>query len=127
MYDITVYAAVIVAILLRVYLMKGSFTLPTFYKVGNDVSFNLGSLTSVIVGLIAALGLMQAQPDLFANWYVAGLTAYSAPQIVDSIVTKGTLLSSKSFDEDLDEDLDEAFFEDLDEDFDEDFDDGEDL
>ena len=102
MYDITVYAAVIVAILLRVYLMKGSFTLPTFYKVGNDVSFNLGSLTSV-------------------------LTAYSAPQIVDSIVTKGTLLSSKSFDEDLDEDLDEDFVEDLDEDFDEDFDDGEDL
>ena len=48
MYDITVYAAVIVAILLRVYLMKGSFTLPTFYKVGNDVSFNLGSLTSVV-------------------------------------------------------------------------------
>ena len=70
---------------------------------------------------------MQAQPDLFANWYVAGLTAYSAPQIVDSIVTKGTLLSSKSFDEDLDEDLDEDFVEDLDEDFDEDFDDGEDL
>lgn len=109
MYDITVYAAVIGAILLRVYLMKGSFTLPTFYKVGNNVSFNLGSLTSIIVGLIAALGLMQAQPDLFANWYVAGITAYSAPQIVDSIVTKGTALKSQSSDdiESFDEDFEE--------------------
>lgn len=109
MYDITVYVAVIGAILLRVYLMKGSFTLPTFYKVENSLSFNLGSLTSIIVGLVAALALMQSQPDLFANWYVAGITAYSAPQIVDSIVTKGTMLKSKSSEdiESEDEDFDD--------------------
>lgn len=94
MYDISVYVAVIVAICVRVYLMRGSFVLPTFYKLGNEASFNLGSLTSIIVGLIAALSLMEVQPDLFANWFAAGLTAYSAPQIVDAIVTKGTIIKA---------------------------------
>ena len=108
MYDITVYVAVIGAILIRVYLMRGSFVLPTFYKLGNNLSFNLGSLGSVIVGLIAAIGLMQAQPDLFANWFVAGLTAYSAPQIVDAIVTKGTIIKDSGSSDDI-ESVDEDF------------------
>ena len=33
---------------------------------------------------------METQPDLFANWYVAGITAYTAPQIVDGVITAGT-------------------------------------
>ena len=33
---------------------------------------------------------MQTQPDLFSNWYVAAITAYSAPQIVDGVITAGT-------------------------------------
>lgn len=136
MYDITVYIAVVVAILLRVYLMRGNFVLPTFYKLGGVNSFNLGSLTSVIIGLISAFTLMQAQPDLFANWFVAGITAYSAPQIADAIVTKGTIIKADqdselepepesvtdvAYDvsEGIDEDLDEDFDESLDESFDE--------
>lgn len=112
MYDITVYIAVICAILIRVYLMRGSFILPTFYKLGDQVSFNLGSLTSVIVGLIAALALMESQPDLFANWYVAAMTAYTAPQIVDSIVTKGTIIKGSQTDSSDDIELiDEEFDE----------------
>ena len=87
--NITIYIAIIVAIIVRLVLMKGSFTLPTFYKRGNEMSFNLGSISTIIVAIIAAFGLMQAQPELFANWYVAGITAYTAPQIVDGIVTSG--------------------------------------
>ena len=53
------------------------------------MSFNLGSISTIVVAIIAAFGLMQAQPELFANWYVAAITAYTAPQIVDGIVTSG--------------------------------------
>lgn len=87
MTDILVYVAIVVAIVVRLILMKGSFTLPTFYRRGDEMSFNLGSISTVIVGVVAAFALMKAQPDLFANWYVAGITAYSAPQIVDAIPT----------------------------------------
>ena len=96
MYDITIYLVVILVIALRVYLMKGNFILPTFYKEGNKVSFNLGSITTIIIGLVAAISLMEAQPQLFANWYAAAITAYSAPQIVDAIITKGTRIKYNS-------------------------------
>ncbi len=89
MIDITIYIAIIVAIIVRLVLMRGSFTLPTFYRRGNEMSFNLGSISTIVVAIIAAFGLMQAQPELFANWYVAAITAYTAPQIVDGIVTSG--------------------------------------
>ena len=96
MFDITIYAAVIIAIIFRLIIMKGSFVLPTFYKNGNEVSFNLGSVSTIIIGLIAAFGLMQTRPDLFANWYVAAITAYTAPQIVDGVITAGTRYSNSS-------------------------------
>lgn len=89
MVDITIYIAIVVAIIVRLVLMRGSFTLPTFYRRGNEMSFNLGSISTIVVAIIAAFGLMQAQPELFANWYVAAITAYTAPQIVDGIVTSG--------------------------------------
>lgn len=90
MFDIYVYLAVIIAIIFRLVIMKGSFVLPTFYKNGNEVSFNLGSITTIIIGLLAAFALMQTNPDLFSNWYVAAITAYTAPQIVDGVITAGT-------------------------------------
>lgn len=89
MVDITIYIAIIVAIVVRLVLMRGSFTLPTFYRRGNEMSFNLGSISTIIVAVVAAFGLMQAQPELFANWYVAAITAYTAPQIVDGVLTSG--------------------------------------
>lgn len=90
MADIFIYVVVIIAIIFRLIIMKGSFVLPVFYKNGNEISFNLGSVTTIIVGVLAALALMETQPDLFANWYVAGVTAYTAPQIVDGVITAGT-------------------------------------
>lgn len=90
MFDIAIYAAVIVAIIFRLIIMKGSFVLPTFYKNGNEVSFNLGSISTIIIGLIAAFALMQTNPELFSNWYVAAVTAYTAPQVVDGVITAGT-------------------------------------
>lgn len=90
MFDNTIYAAVIIAIIFRLIIMKGSFILPTFYKNGNEVSFNLGSISTIIIGLLAAFALMQTNPDLFANWYVAAVTAYTAPQVVDGVITAGT-------------------------------------
>ena len=88
--DILVIVAVIVVLIYRLVIMKGNFVLPTFYKEGNNVSFNLGSITTIIVGLVAAFVLMQSQPELFANWYVAAITAYTAPQIVDGTITAVT-------------------------------------
>lgn len=88
--DYLVIIAVIVVLIYRLIIMKGNFVLPTFYKEGNKVSFNLGSITTIIVGIVAAFMLMQAQPELFANWYVAAITAYTAPQIVDGTITAVT-------------------------------------
>ena len=93
MFDTTVYLAVIIAIIFRLIIMKGSFVLPTFYRIGNEVSFNLGSITTIIVGLLAAFMLMETNPELFASWYVAAITAYTAPQIVDGVITAGTRYS----------------------------------
>ncbi len=105
MVDMIVYVAIIVAIIFRVVIMKGSFVLPVFYKNGNEVSFNLGSVSTVIVGILAALALMETQPDLFANWYVAGMTAYTAPQILDGVITAGTRYAYSDATEDEIEEL----------------------
>jgi len=88
--DITIYCVIIIAIIFRLIIMKGSFILPTFYKNGNEVSFNLGSIITIIIGVLASIGLAYTQPDLFANPYVAFITAYTAPQITDGIITAGT-------------------------------------
>lgn len=85
-----IYIAIIIAIIFRLVIMKGSFVLPTFYRNGNEISFNLGSITTIIVGILAAIALSYSQPDLFANWYVAAITAYTAPQIADGVITAGT-------------------------------------
>lgn len=87
--DIMVYIAIIVAIIVRLVLMRGSFTLPTFYRRDNEMSFNLGSISTIIVALIAAFGLMTASPELFTSPFVAFMTAYTAPQIVDGVITSG--------------------------------------
>ena len=109
MFDTTIYIAVIIAIIFRLVIMKGSFVLPTFYKNGNEVSFNLGSVSTIIIGLLAAFALMQTQPDLFANWYVAAITAYTAPQIVDGVITAGTRYQNGKKDNDFyDDDFDEG-------------------
>lgn len=88
--DIAIYCVIIVAIIFRLIIMKGTFVLPTFYRNGNEVSFNLGSITTIIIGIAAAIGLGYTQPELFANPYVAFVTAYTAPQITDGVITAGT-------------------------------------
>lgn len=88
--DTIIYIAIVIAIVFRLVIMKGSFVLPTFYRNGNEISFNLGSITTIIVGILAAVALAYSQPDLFSNWYVAAITAYTAPQITDGIITAGT-------------------------------------
>lgn len=101
MFDSSIYIAVILAIIFRLIIMKGSFVLPTFYRNGNEVSFNLGSVSTIIIGLLAAFALMETQPDLFANWYVAAITAYTAPQVVDGVITAGTRYTQDVENEDL--------------------------
>ena len=87
--DTMVYIAIIFAIIFRLVIMRGSFVLPTFYKREDEMSFNLGSISTIIIALIAAWGLMYTQPDLFASPFVAFMTAYTAPQIVDGVITSG--------------------------------------
>lgn len=87
--DIMIYIAILIAIIVRLVLMRGSFILPTFYRRDNEMSFNLGSISTIIVALIAALTLMYTSPDLFASPLVAFMTAYTAPQIVDGVITSG--------------------------------------
>lgn len=102
-----IYIAVIFAIIVRLVIMKGNFILPTFYKSGNEVSFNLGSVSTIIIALIAAVGLMYTYPEQFANPYMAFVTTYAAPQLVDGIITFGTrqIAAVEDYDdEDIDED-----------------------
>jgi len=89
MTDILIYVAIIAAIIVRLVLMKGSFTLPTFYRRGDEMSFNLGSISTIIVAIVAALGLMSTSPELFASPFVAFITCYTAPQLVDGVITSG--------------------------------------
>ena len=101
--DILVYIAIIVAIIVRLVLMKGSFTLPTFYRRDNEMSFNLGSVSTIIVAIIAAFGLMSASPELFASPFVAFMTCYTAPQLVDGVITSGAR-NFMEVEEEVDED-----------------------
>lgn len=87
--DIMVYIAIVVAIIFRLVIMRGTFVLPTFYRRDNEMSFNLGSISTIIIAILAAFGLMYASPELFANPYVAFMTSYTAPQIVDGVITSG--------------------------------------
>lgn len=87
--DTMVYVAIIVAIIFRLVIMRGSFVLPTFYRRDNEMSFNLGSISTIIIAILAAFGLMYASPELFTSPYVAFVTAYTAPQIVDGVITSG--------------------------------------
>ena len=84
-----VYVAIIAAIIVRLVLMKGSFTLPTFYRRGNEMSFNLGSITTILVAIASAIVLMYGSPELFANPFVAFITTYSTPQLFDAVITSG--------------------------------------
>ena len=90
MADIIIYAVVIFAVIFRLVIMKGTFVLPTFYKVGNQATFNLGSVSTIIIGILAAFVLMYTQPESFVNPLTAFLVTYSAPQIVDGVITAGT-------------------------------------
>lgn len=87
--DIMIYVVIVVAIIFRLVIMRGSFTLPTFYRRGNEMSFNLGSVFTIIVGILSAIALMKTSPQLFANPFVTFVTCYSAPQIVDGVFTSG--------------------------------------
>ena len=87
--EVTIYIAVIFAIVFRIVIMRGSFVLPTFYRRDDEMSFNLGSVSTIIIALVAAIGLMYAQPESFANPIMAFVTTYAAPQIVDGVITFG--------------------------------------
>ena len=106
MADIMIYAAIVAAIIVRLVLMRGSFTLPTFYRRDDEMSFNLGSISTIIVAIIAAFGLMSASPELFSSPFVAFVTTYTAPQLVDGIITSGARNFMEVTDEfdDIDED-----------------------
>ena len=103
--DAMIYVAIIVAIVVRLVLMRGSFTLPTFYRRDDEMSFNLGSISTIIVAIVAAFGLMQASPELFANPFVAFMTSYTAPQIVDGVITSGARNFMEVSDDDYDDDV----------------------
>lgn len=87
--DTLIYVVIVVAIVFRLVIMRGSFTLPTFYRRGNEMSFNLGSIFTIIISIISAFALMQTSPELFANPFVTFVTCYTAPQIVDGVITSG--------------------------------------
>lgn len=87
--DIIVYIAIIFAIIVRLVIMRGSFVLPTIYKRGNEMTFNLGSVSTIIIGFATALTLMYTSPENFANPLIAFITTYSVPQLVDGVATFG--------------------------------------
>lgn len=93
-----IFLAIVFGIGLRVYTMKGYFTMPQFYVEKDEKRFNLGSIATIIIGIIAALSMAYTMPESFSNPLIAGLTAYSAPQIVDVLISKGTT-NSQDFEE----------------------------
>ena len=81
--------AIIFGVGLRVYTMKGYFTIPQFYIENDEKRFNLGSIATIIIGVVAALSMAYTMPDSFSNPIIAGITAYTAPQIIDVLISKG--------------------------------------
>lgn len=94
MYNIEIILTAIVAILVRIYIQKGSFTLPTMYKEGNNVRFNWGSLGVLVVGILTVfLGgfldpALLTGPVTTANIVTTFSLVYTLPALSDAIVTK---------------------------------------
>lgn len=97
--DPYIFLAIVLGIGLRVYTMKGYFTMPQFYTENDEKRFNLGSIATIIIGVIAALSMAYTMPESFANPLTAGLAAYTAPQIVDVLISKGTTNSQDFIEE----------------------------
>ena len=87
--DIYSWIAVIIAIVVKLVIIKGNFVLPTFYKTGNEVSFNLGSLANIIFALITALTLSMTDPASCANPAIAFTTSLGVPYLVEGVITYG--------------------------------------
>ena len=97
--DLYILSAIIIGVGLRVYTMKGYFVMPQFYIEKDEKRFNLGSIATILIGIVAALGMAYSMPESFANPLIAGLTAYTAPQIVDVLISKGTTNSQDFIEE----------------------------
>lgn len=87
--DLYIILAIIFGIGLRVYTMKGYFIMPQFYIEKDEKRFNLGSIATILIGIIAALSMAYTMPESFSNPIIAGITAYTAPQLVDVLISKG--------------------------------------
>ena len=88
--DSYIFLAIILGIGLRVYTMKGYFIMPQFYIEKDEKRFNLGSIATILIGIAAALSMAYTMPESFSNPIIAGITAYTAPQLVDVLISKGT-------------------------------------
>ena len=97
--NLYIFLAIIIGIGLRVYTMKGYFTIPQFYIENDEQRFNLGSIATILIGLAAALSMMYTMPESFSNPIIAGMTAYTAPQIVDVLISKETTNSQDYIEE----------------------------
>lgn len=85
-----IFLAIVFGIGLRVYTMKGYFTMPQYYIENDEKRFNLGSIATILIGITAALSLAYAIPESFSNPIIACITAYTAPQLVDVLISKET-------------------------------------
>ncbi len=88
MYSIEVIIAVIIAIVLRVIIQRGSFTLPTVYKEGSDVRFNFGTLGVVVVAIAAFFAGGYIDPNITMSPLSAFMLAYATPAVIDGAVTQ---------------------------------------
>ena len=98
--------AIIIALVFRVIIMRGYFVFPQFYELNGERRFNLGSIGTVVIGVVAALTLGETNPELFASPLVAFLTAYTAPQILDATISAGTRVANDM--EEKQKDIDEG-------------------
>ena len=85
-----IFLAIVFGIGLRVYTMKGYFTMPQYYVEKDETRFNLGSIATILIGIAAALSMAYAMPESFSNPIIACITAYTAPQLVDVLISKET-------------------------------------
>lgn len=88
MYNLGVVIAVIIAIVLRIIIQRGSFVLPTVYKEGSNVRFNFGTIGVIIVSIIAFFAGGYIDPSIATSPLSAFMLAYATPAVIDGAVTE---------------------------------------
>ena len=88
--NVFIIIAIVLAVILRILLKNGyEFILPKIVvNSEGKTKFELNSLGTILISLIAVLTIYQATPEGFITPAAAFLTAYGSNSIIENIGTK---------------------------------------